>query len=213
MWGGLPLAPPVSQSANLLPLLPLRGLVAFPHVSYPIFVGRKTSKRAVQYATDGKHAVVLVAQRDPKKLDPTSSDLYEIGTLANVLHMLRLPDGTIKIVVEATARAHISRFVLDEDFPKAEALEIEEPAIDRPKIETLVSSVISGLMRKRAKMFGEEKPEAWAVAATTADRASTLADRIASELAMGLEGKQALLELLDPAERLEKLLVYLNASS
>lgn len=209
-----PAPPQISDSrAKVFPLLPLRGLVTFPHVSYPIFVGRVMSIRAVRHAADRKTPIVLVAQRDPKKADPSSSDLYQIGTLANVIQLLRLPDGTIKTVVEATVRARISHFVLNEDFSKAEALEVEEPAIDGPKIETLIPSVISGLMHRRAKTFGEEKPEAWAVAATTADSASTLADRVASELVIDLEQKQALLELLDPAERLEKLLVYLNASS
>ncbi|MHB8383321.1 MAG: LON peptidase substrate-binding domain-containing protein [Candidatus Binataceae bacterium] len=206
--------PPISESgANVFPLLPLRGLVTFPHVSYPIFVGRQKSIRAVEHAIDRKVSIVLAAQRDARSENPSNSDMYQVGTFAKAIQLVRLPDGTIKIILEATARARVSRFVFDEDFSKAEALEIEEPAISDPGIESLVPSVIAALVRKRAKTFGEENPEGWAVAATTADGASMLADRIASELVVDLAWKQALLELLNPAERLEKLLVYLNALS
>jgi ATP-dependent Lon protease len=204
--------PPDSESrANLFPLLPLRELVTFPHVSYPIFVGRQKSIRAVQHATDQKAPIVLATQIDAKNPDPSAADMYQVGVLAKVVQFVRLPDGTIKIIIEANARARVSRFVFDEDFAKAEAFEIEEPAVSDPRLESLVPSVISALVRKRAKTLGEENPEGWAVAATTADNASMLADRIASELMMNLAWKQALLELLNPAERLEKLLVCLNS--
>jgi ATP-dependent Lon protease len=209
-----PASPPISErGASLFPMLPLRGLVPFPHVSYPIFVGRPKSIRAVQYAMERKNSVILVAQRDPKNSDPSTSDMYQVGALAGVLQIQELPDRTIKAIFEVTSRARIDRFLFDEDFAKAEAVKVVEPATSSARIESLVPSVISALMHRRAKTFGEEKPEAWAVAATTADSASTLADRIASELKMDLGWKQGLLELFDPAERLEKLLVYLNALS
>ena len=209
-----PGSPPISQSGeNVFPLLPLRGLVTFPHVSYPIFVGRAKSICAVEHALERKLPIVLAAQKDAANADPLSSDMYQVGVLAKVIQSVRLPDGTIKMIVETTTRACINRFLFDEDFAKAEALEIEEPAISDQRIDSLVPSVISSLVRRRAKIFGEENPEGWAVAATTADGASMLADRIASELVIDLAWKQALLELLNPAERLEKLLVYLNASS
>lgn len=206
--------PPMSESgANVFPLLPLRGLVAFPHVSYPIFVGRAKSLCAVEHALERKLPIVLAAQKDAANADPFSSDMYQVGVLAKVIQFVRLPDGTIKTIVETTTRARINRFLFDEDFSKAEAVEIDEPASSDARIDTLVPSVISSLVRKRAKTFGEENPEGWAVAATTADGASMLADRIASELVMDLAWKQALLELLNPVERLEKLLAYLNALS
>lgn len=209
-----PGSPPISESdANVFPLLPLRGLVTFPHVSYPIFVGRPKSIRAIEHAIDRKGSIVLAAQKNARSADPSSSDMYQVGTFAKAIQLLRLPDGTIKIILEATARARVTHFTFDEDFSKAEAVEIEELVISDPRIESLVPSVISALVRKRAKTFGEENPEGWAVAATTADGASMLVDRIASELVMDLAWKQALLELLNPAERLEKLLACLNALS
>lgn len=207
-------SPRIDESgANVFPFLPLRGLVAFPHVSYPIFVGRPMSIKAVQNAKERNVPILLAAQKDAVMSDPSSSDIYEVGTLGKVTLSMRLPDGTIKTVIETTARARASRFIFDGDFSKANAEEIAEPVHLDPRLENLVPLVISALISKRAKTFGEGKPEAWSVAATTTDGASVLADRIASELQMQLEWKQALLELLNPADRLERLLAFLNASS
>jgi len=206
--------PPISESGvNVFPLLPLRELVTFPPVSYPIYVGRPKSIRAVEHAIDRKSSIVLAAQNDAKIADPSSSDMYQVGTFAKAIQLVRSPDGTIKIILETTARARVSCFVFDEDFSKAEALEIEEPAVSDPRIESLVPSVISALVRKRAKTFGKDHPEAWAVTAVKTEGASMLADRIAAELQMDVAWKQTLLELLNPAERLDKLLVCLNALS
>jgi ATP-dependent Lon protease len=206
--------PPVSESdGNVFPLLPLRRLVTFPHVSYPIFIGRAKSIRAMQHALNQKLPIVLVAQKDATNAEPSSSDMYEVGALASAIQLLRLPDGTIKTIVEATRRARISQFFFDGDFTKATVVEIEETTISDPRIESLVPLVISALVNKRVKTFGEENPEGWAVGVTKADSASILADRIASELTMDLAGKQALLELLHPAERLEELLAWLSAQS
>jgi ATP-dependent Lon protease len=202
------------KTADLLPCLPLRGLIAFPHVSYPIFVGRPTSIRAVQHAQECHLPLILAAQKDSSNVSPSDSDMYQVGTLGDVIQALRLPDGTIKTVIQTTRRVRISNFVFDQDFPKAHADEIAESASSDTRIESLVPSVISALVAQRARTFGKDKPEAWAVPATTADKAAMLADRIASQLEMPLSWKQALLELTDPAERLEKVLVcLLNASS
>jgi len=201
------------SGANVFPFLPLRGLVAFPHVSYPVFIGRPMSIKAVQYANDRQVPILLAAQKDPVIKDPSSSDVYQVGTIGRVTIAMRLPDGTIRTVIETNERARVSRFVFDEDFTKAEAEHIEEPLVSDTRLENLVPLVISALISKRAKTFGEDQPEAWSVSATTTDGASILADRVASELQMDLAWKQALLELLNPADRLEKLLAYLNASS
>ena len=202
-------------SANIFPFLPLRWLVAFPHVSYPIFVGRPTSIRAVQFAKEQNVPILLAAQKDPNIADPSICDPYQVGTLGTLIEAIRLPDGTVKCVVEGKARARISRFVFDNDFSKAEAEEIEESAIPDARLGNLVSSVVAAFVRKRLNTFIEavDNPEALSVPASTADGASVLADRIASELQMQLEWKQALLELLNPADRLEKLLAFLNVSS
>jgi ATP-dependent Lon protease len=211
-----PGSPLIRESgANVFPLLPLRELVSFPHVSYPIFVGRPMSIRAVQYAKERNIHILLATQKDPSISDPSSSDMYQIGTLATVIEAMRLPDGTLKCVIESNRRARVSSFVFDADFSKAEAEEIEEPIISDARLEKLVRSVVSAFVRRRVKTFADalNKPEALSVAATTIDGASVLADRIASELQMELALKQALLELLSPADRLERLLGYLHVSS
>jgi ATP-dependent Lon protease len=210
-------SPLVSErGANVFPFLPLRWLVAFPHVSYPIFVGRPTSIRAVQYAKEQKVPIVLAAQKDPDISDPSICDPYEVGTLATVIEAILLPDGTIKCVAEGKARARVSRFIFDDDFSKAEAAEIEEPVISDAGLQNLVTLVVAAFVRRRLNTFVEalNKPEAQpVVAATTTYGASVLADRIASEVQMHLAWKQALLELLNPADRLEKILAFLNAPS
>jgi ATP-dependent Lon protease len=207
--------PPTSERApNILPLLPLRGLVAFPHVSYPVFVGRPASIKAVLHAQEQNVPIVMVAQRDAVVSDVSASGMYDVGVVCALVQMLRLPDGTLKAVIEGKRRARISRFIFDQDYSRAEAVEIEEPAAAGPPIEKLIKSVISAFVSKRVSAVAQAlSPGAFSVSATTADGASVLADRVASELQMDLALKQALLELLDPVQRLEKLLTYLKASS
>jgi len=207
--------PPRESASNVLPLLPLRGLVAFPHVSYPIFVGRPRSIKAVVHAKEHERSILLASQRDVSVTDPTVSDIYEVGTIAAVVETLRLPDGTLKIVVEGRRRARLSRLILDEEFFKAEAAGIEEPVVSDAGLESVTRSVLSALLRERLRNVSEgmNRPGAFAVSATSADAASVLADRIASESQMELASKQALLEMLNPLERLEKLLAYLNGLS
>jgi ATP-dependent Lon protease len=206
--------PPSHESApKVFPLLPLRGLVAFPHMSYPIFVGRPMSINAAVYAQEHNVPILLAAQKDPVVSDPSSSDMYEIGTIAVIFQTIRMGDGTIKTTLEAKRRARVTRFIFNEDFSKAEAEEIQEPAASDARLESLVTSVVSEFVRKRVNTLAEvlSKPGALSALAISAEGASALADRIASELQIELALKQALLELPDPAHRLEKLLTYLKA--
>ncbi len=208
-----PASPPTAESGpNVLPFLALRGLVVFPHESHPIFVGRPISINAVLYAQEHKLPILLVAQRDPVVSDPSSSDMYEVGTVASLFQTVRLGDGTIKAILEGKRRVRITRFVFNEDFTKAEAEEIQEPATSGARLESLVTSVVSAFVRKRVGTFAEalSKPETVSASAKSTEEASALADRIANELQMELAFKQALLETPDPVHRLEKLLAYLN---
>jgi ATP-dependent Lon protease len=186
---------------KLLPMLPLRELVAFPHVSYPIFIGRPRSMNAVRYAKEQSLSIVLATQKDGVTPEPLSADIYAVGTLATLIDAMPMHGGNLRIVVEPKRRARILRFVLDEDFYKAEAEEIEEPALSDARLASLVSAVISALAR-HANILEESAARAMG---TTAERSSALADRIASEMQMDIKSKQELLELLDPAGRLEKL--------
>ena len=214
---------------NVFPLFPLRGLVAFPHSSYPIFLGRPKSIKAAAHAYEHNKPVLLVTQRDQGLNDPAGSDMYEVGTIAAVVEKLSLPDGTIKSVVEGMARARVRRFIFNEEFFKAEAEPIEEPTISDHQLENVKKSILSSFMRERVDRrmpevlsalmrdrlrtisTGKNQPEAFGVAATRADGAAVLADRIASESRIELASKQTLLEIVDPLERLQKLLAYLNA--
>jgi ATP-dependent Lon protease len=215
--GGNPTSPgsPTTRGSapNVFPFLALRGLVAFPHVSYPIFVGRPMSINAVLYAQEHEVPILLAAQKDPVVSDPSNSDIYDAATIAGMVQTLRLSDGTMKTIVEGKRRARVSRFIFNEDFSRAEAWEIEESTTSNAEIEKLVTSVVSAFLRNRESTLAEalSKPGTLWVSATTTHEASALADRIASELQMELAWKQALLELLDPADRMEKLLTYLNA--
>jgi ATP-dependent Lon protease len=209
-------------SRNVFPLLPLRGLVAFPHTAYPIFLGRPKSIKAAEYAHEHNIPILLVTHRDPTPTEPAGSDMYEVGTIATVVERLSLPDGTMKSVIEGTGRARVSRFIFSDEFFKAEAEPIEEPrllsttlfgvTIFDARLESITKSVLSAFLREHLKTVptGKSQPEAFGVAATRADGAAVLADRIASESRIDLASKQTLLEILDPLERLQKLLAYLN---
>jgi len=200
-------------SPDVFPLLPLRGLVAFPHVSYPIFLGRPKSIKAAAHAYQHSAPILLVTQREPYPADPARYDMYEIGTIAAVVETLALPDGTMKSVVEGMGRARVSRFIFAEEFFEAEAEPIEEPTVSDTRLESLTKSVLSAFLRQRVRAVsqGANQPEAFGVSAITADGVSVLVDRTASESRIELASKQTLLEILDPLERMEKLLAYLSA--
>jgi ATP-dependent Lon protease len=214
--GSLPSSgsPPTFESSpNVFPFLALRGLVAFPHVSYPIFVGRPMSRNAVLYAQEHRRPVLLVTQKDPVLSEPSSSDMYEVGTIADLVETLRMGDGTIKATLEGKRRAHITRFIFNEHFSKAEAEEIQESPASDALLAGLVTSVVFEFARKRVGTFARtiSDPQALPASAKRPDEASALADRIASELQLELALKQALLEIRDPVRRLEELLTYLKA--
>lgn len=200
------------DASHVFPLLQLRGLVAFPHASYPIFLGRPKSIRAAEHAYERSSPILLVTQRDPTPTNPASSDMYEVGTIAAVVEKLSLPDGTMKSVIEGLGRARVSRFIFNEEFFNAEAEPLGETQISDARLESLTGSVISAFLRERLRTvsMGKNQPEAFGVAATRADGAAVLADTIAIESRIDLASKQALLEILDPLERLERLLAYLN---
>jgi len=189
--------------------LPLRELVAFPHNSYPIFIGRPKSISALAHAKEENVPILLVTQRDSRVNDPapSNSDMYEIGTIGTLRETLRLPDGTIKSVIEGTSRARVSRFVFDGEFYKAEAEKVDDVAATEVGLESLMSSVIAALVA--GSELADEVGVLEAIG-TTSHGASVLADRTAGKLRMRLEFKQDLLEIFNPAVRLEILLAYFN---
>lgn len=192
-------------SAALLtaPFLPLRGLIAFPHQTYPIYIGRKLSMNAINAAESSKTPILLIAQRDPKVPKPSADDMYSIGTLGEIVQVIRLPDGTIKSLITGKKRARVKRFSFAEPHFTAEIDAIEEPVGRDASVETLMRKVVDAFAiyaRSRAAIT----PTTIA-ALENIDDPGMLADLIVGQMLLALADQQALLETIDPAERLQKL--------
>ncbi|HOY69253.1 MAG TPA: endopeptidase La [Methylotenera sp.] len=195
---------PLFQSEDgMLPVLPLRDVVVYPHLVIPLFVGRTKSVRALEIASDGNKQILLVAQKSANKDEPSVEDLYEVGTVATVLQMLKLPDGTVKVLVEGVQRARFSGFTETEECFAARAELIPESLADI-EIQALMRTVFAQF-DQYVKLNKKIPPEILTSLATI-DDAGRLADTIAAHLTLKLDEKQKVLEMFDVAERLEHLL-------
>jgi len=192
-----------------VPLLPLRDIIVFPHMVVPLFVGRQKSIRALEEAMNKQKFILLAAQKDAKTNEPAEADIYKVGTLGSVVQLLRLPDGTVKVLVEGKKRARITRYVAHPDFFLVEAEEIEETCESSTEVEALIRSVNS-TFENYVKLNKKIPPEMIMSVASITDPAR-LADTIVAHLGIKLEDKQGLLETLDPAQRLEKVLGYMRS--
>jgi len=188
---------------GLLPLLPLRDVVVYPHLVIPLFVGRTKSVKALELASEGSKQILLVAQKSASKDDPDASDLHEVGTVATVLQMLKLPDGTVKVLVEGLQRAKISGFIETEECFAAVPELVADAASD-VEIQALMRTVFAQF-DQYVKLNKKIPPEILTSLASI-DEAGRLADTIAAHLTLKLEEKQKVLEMFDVAERLEHLL-------
>ena len=185
------------------PVLPLRDIVVFPHMIVPLFVGRDKSVRALEAVMAEDQNILLTSQKDASDNDPAEDAIYRVGVMASVLQLLKLPDGTVKVLVEGKKRVRISEFLPNEDYFEAVAEEIEETSQDAESIEALMRSVASEFERY-AKMNNSVPEEAQAAVADVSDPAK-LADTVAGHLGVKLEQKQELLEVEDVGARLEKI--------
>ena len=192
------------EQHGLMPLLPLRDVVVYPHLVIPLFVGRTKSVKALEIASDGNKQILLVAQKSANKDEPDADDLYEIGTLATVLQMLKLPDGTVKVLVEGLHRVRVSEFVETEECFLAKAEKINDPLEDESETEALMRTVFTQF-DQYVKLNKKIPPEILASLATIND-AGRLADTISAHLTLKLDEKQKILEMLSVTERLEHLL-------
>jgi ATP-dependent Lon protease len=192
-----------------LPLLPLRDVVVFPHMVIPLFVGRPKSIKALETAMDGGKGILLVAQKSAAKDEPETDDLYSIGCIANILQMLKLPDGTVKVLVEGARRAKIERIDDQHSLFMAELtpIEIEEGADH--EVEAMRRAILAQF-DQYVKLNKKIPPEILTSLAGIEDP-GRLADTIAAHLPMKLELKQEILDLFDVGDRLEKLLSQLEA--
>ncbi|MCE6962097.1 endopeptidase La [Cereibacter sphaeroides] len=191
------------QLPNSFPVLPLRDIVVFPHMIVPLFVGREKSVRALEEVMADDRQILLSSQIDPSVDDPTTEGIYRAGVLANVLQLLKLPDGTVKVLVEGKSRVRITEFLTNDSFFEARAERLSEEPGDQATVEALLRAVAEEFERY-AKIKKNIPEEALAAVSETRD-AARLADLVAGHLGVEVAQKQALLETLDVAERLEKV--------
>jgi len=197
-----------SKDITALPLLPLRDVVVFPHMVMPLFVGRPKSIKALDVAMDaGKH-ILLVAQRQAAKDDPAADDLYDIGTVATVLQMLKLPDGTVKVLVEGTQRARIVRVEERSEYLAADAQAIPGDPGQPNEIEAMRRALLAQF-DQYVKLNKKIPPEIL-TSMSGIDDGGRLADAIAAHLPLKLEQKQQILEMSEAGKRLEHLLGVLE---
>ncbi len=198
-----------SDSVVTLPLLPLRDVVVYPHMVLPLFVGREKSIEALEDAMATDKQVLLVAQRNASEDNPGVDDVYQVGTVSSILQLLKLPDGTIKVLVEGGYRAAIDSVDDSGDFAVAEVREIESEIIPRDEAEVLLRSTVSQF--EKYVNLSKKVPSEVLTSLSGIDEPGRLADTIAAHMSVDLEQKQAILEISGIRERLEHLMGLMEA--
>ncbi|HXG82246.1 MAG TPA: endopeptidase La, partial [Sphingomicrobium sp.] len=191
-----------------LPVLPLRDIVVFPHRIVPLFVGRDKSVAALEAAMAADRELFLVAQLDPAEDDPDRDALYELGVIATAMQLLKLPDGTVRVLVEGGKRARLASLVQRGDYLAAEVDEVEEEPADGPEAQALMRSVVEQF-ENYAKL-NKRLPAETSVQLSEIEDPSVLADAVASSLSIKVADKQALLGELNPARRLEMVFAFME---
>jgi len=194
---------------DVFPVLPLRDIVVFPHMIVPLFVGREKSVRALEDVMKDDKQILLVAQKNAAQDDPTSEDIYQVGTVSTVLQLLKLPDGTVKVLVEGGQRARITNFTGNEDFFQCYADLVPENLGDQQELEALSRSVVAQF-EQYIKLNKKIPPEVL-VSVNQIEDAAKLADTVASHLQLKISEKQELLEIETVSERLERVYSYMEA--
>ena len=192
-----------AEGAQSYPVLPLRDIVVFPHMIVPLFVGREKSVRALEAVMREDREILLATQRDAGDDEPGADDIHEVGVVANVLQLLKLPDGTVKVLVEGARRARITSFTRDDEYFEALAEPIEEELGDPAGLEALARTVASEF--ETYVQLNKGVPQEALVTVNQIDEPAKLADTIAGHLSVKIEEKQGLLELFDVNARLEKI--------
>ena len=200
---------PAGGESGLYAVLPLRDIVVFPHMIVPLFVGREKSIRALEEVMGVDKQILLATQKNAADDDPQADAIYTVGTIANVLQLLKLPDGTVKVLVEGIARAEITSFSDREDYHEANAATLAEPEEDPVEIEALARSVVSDF-ENYVKLNKKISPEVVGAAGQIEDY-SKLADTVASHLAIKIPEKQDMLSILSVRARLEKAMSFMES--
>jgi len=193
---------------NSLPVLPLRDIVVFPNMIVPLFVGREKSVNALEEVMLKDQRVLLVTQKDPALEEPKGKDLYTMGTVAQVLQLLKLPDGTVKVLVEGEQRAHVFKLSKKEGYFVAD-VEIIKPDVDEvnPEAEAHMRNAIN-VFEQYLKLNPKIPPESLASVAKI-DEPHQLADTLASHLTIKVVDKQKVLEIINVTERLEAICAFM----
>lgn len=199
----------VKTMDNPYPVLPLRDIVVFPHMIVPLFVGREKSVKALEDVMNEDKQILLVAQKNASDDDPTTKDIYDVGTIATVLQLLKLPDGTVKVLVEGVERARIKSFTDKEEFFEAEVERVEEEVADPEEVEALSRTVISQF--ERYVKLNKKVPPEVLISVNQIEDTNKLADTVASHLALKISDKQELLALFDIGARLEKVYAFMKS--
>ncbi len=194
---------------NKYPVLPLRDIVVYPKMIVPLFVGRKKSINALQEVSEGEQEIVLVTQREQSIEDPMAEDIFTVGTLGRILQLLKLPDGTVKVLIEGIERIKLDSVETEDDMLKAEITLLPEKEENNPEIEGIIRAVLSQF-EEYVKLSKKTPPEVL-TAVNQIEDPTKLADTIASHLSLKIADKQALLEGHSLAERFEKLLGFMDA--
>ncbi len=195
---------PEAGEREVYPVLPLRDIVVFPHMIVPLFVGREKSIRALEAVMKADKPILLATQLNPADDDPAPEAIYKIGTLATVLQLLKLPDGTVKVLVEGLSRAHVNAYNGREDYFEAEAETLDDTGGESVETAALARSVVNefeSYVKLNKKIASEV-----VTAVTQIEEPAKLADTIASHLSVKIPEKQAILEQLNVMERLERVL-------
>jgi len=200
---------PETLSGDLLPVLPLRDIVVFPHMIVPLFVGREKSVRALEAVMRDDKQILLVAQRNASQDDPGADDLYQIGTVSTVLQLLKLPDGTVKVLVEGGRRARIVGFKETESHFEAYATTVEDAPAQPAEAEALARTVVSQF-EQYIKLNKKIAPEVL-VSINQIDDPAKLADTVAAHLSLKIPEKQELLELPGMTSRLERVFAHMES--
>ena len=191
------------------PLLPLRDIVVYPKMIVPLFVGRTKSINALQKVVDNDQNIILVTQKDPSVEDPGADDIYKVGTIGTVLQLLKLPDGTVKALIEGLERVKLNEIETKEDMAVADITILPDEKEDNPELEGIVRAVLSQF-EEYVKLSKKTPPEVL-VSVNQIEDNTKLADTIASHLSLKIADKQALLEGKSLSERFEMLLGFMDA--
>jgi len=197
------------ETFTSVPVLPLRDVVVYPYMVIPLFVGREKSIKALELASDENQQVLLVAQKDSNDDDPSAENMYETGTLANILQFLKLPDGTVKVLVEGIERVKVIHLNDSDGHFKAEVVTCLNDEPDEREADVLMRSLLSQF-EQYVKLNKKIPPEVIA-SLSGIDNATRMADTVAAHMTLKLEDKQLLLEMNNVADRIEKLMVLLES--